>query len=116
MKLETTLDEMKQSFDWQEAFNVSPTYNTMSEASDTEIALDDVSVIFASVEGDNDGPDWLAIGKVTDGRYFVIEAGCCYTGWDCNGHGTIHVSTSWNELITMAMDNSQRDRLGIPQP
>ena len=42
---------------------------------------EDVCHILASDEGHNDGPDWVMAGMLCDGRYFVIRAGCDYTGW-----------------------------------
>lgn len=42
---------------------------------------DDVEELIGIEDGDNDGPDWIAVGKLTDGRFFSIAAGCDYTGW-----------------------------------
>jgi hypothetical protein len=32
-------------------------------------------------EGDNDGPDWIAVVRLKDGDYGAVTAGCDYTGW-----------------------------------
>lgn len=37
--------------------------------------------ILASSEGENDESNWLIGGKLDDGRYFFISAGCDYSGW-----------------------------------
>lgn len=48
----------------------------------TPFSREDVEEILAYSEGENDALDWLIAGKLKDGRYFMIEAGCDYTGWD----------------------------------
>lgn len=40
-----------------------------------------VETVFGTSAGANDGPNWLVYGKLLDGRYFFITAGCDYTGW-----------------------------------
>ena len=73
------------SFDWQEVFK--PEYATPSvpvPCAPVPIGTftrDDVAELYGQVDGDNDGPTWIAYGKLADGRYFFIEAGCDYTGW-----------------------------------
>ena len=42
----------------------------------------DVDHLILLREGENDGPEWLAAGQLRDGRWFYLEAGCDYTGWD----------------------------------
>lgn len=42
----------------------------------------DVAHVIAYDEGENDGPNWIIAGKLDDGRYFFLSAGCDYTGWD----------------------------------
>ena len=42
----------------------------------------DVKRIIAVVDGESDGPDWVCVGKLQDGRFFVASGGCDYTGWD----------------------------------
>lgn len=41
----------------------------------------DVKRVVAMEDGDNDGPDWVCVGELHDGRFFAINAGCDYTGW-----------------------------------
>lgn len=43
---------------------------------------EDVKKVHAYAEGENDGPSWVCIGELWDGRFFHLEAGCDYTGWD----------------------------------
>ena len=42
----------------------------------------DVAKIIAQAEGENDGADWICVGRLRDGRWFVVQGGCDYTGWD----------------------------------
>lgn len=43
--------------------------------------LDVAEVIYID-EGQNDGDAWVLAGRLDDGRWFVLEAWCDYTGWD----------------------------------
>jgi hypothetical protein len=41
----------------------------------------DVAAVIALEEGENDGPDWLAVVRLTKGAFLYVHAGCDYTGW-----------------------------------
>jgi hypothetical protein len=41
----------------------------------------DIAETIGTAEGENDGPDWVWIGRLTDGRFAGLSAGCDYTGW-----------------------------------
>jgi hypothetical protein len=41
----------------------------------------DVAEVLGLSEGENDGKNWLVYGRLLDGRYFFLSAGCDYTGW-----------------------------------
>ncbi len=43
---------------------------------------EDVVEILGIAEGENDGPEWLLLAKMRDGRFLSLSAGCDYTGWD----------------------------------
>jgi len=47
--------------------------------------------------GENDGNDWILIGKIDD-FYIVFEASCDYTGFDCQGGGEFNYSKNWKNL------------------
>jgi hypothetical protein len=95
-----TLDEMKESSDWDQAFAYSP------------VPMDKVKAIIASENGDNDGPDWLGLFLLTDDTYLVLSAWCDYTGWDCQSGGKGEAFPS--ELLAIQyLDDAQRDRLGL---
>jgi hypothetical protein len=82
-------------YDWEEVFgfsgedacNYGKPYNLEGvddtyKVSEEDFTREDVEKIYGLHEGENDEEDWLIAGKLNDGRYFMIEAGCDYTGWD----------------------------------
>lgn len=88
-----------EGFDWQEAFGYAGEPGTCATEyqgalgrpepclPDLDISCDpftreDVEHIVALREGENDGPEWLIYGRLRDGRWFALSAGCDYTGWD----------------------------------
>lgn len=74
---------------------------------------ENVDSIFGISEGDHDGPNWLVTGRLINGNYFFIEAGCDYTGWDCKAGGSAWVCDSFSVLTQLAMDEYQRERLDL---
>ena len=40
-----------------------------------------VAGVLSLAEGENDGPSWVAVVRLADGRFGAVEAGCDYTGW-----------------------------------
>lgn len=72
------------SYDWQEAFAyASPEPVIAGRKMDcSPFTRDDVAAIHGIEEGENDGPSWIIYGLLDDGRWFFLEAGCDYTGWD----------------------------------
>lgn len=72
-------------YGWEETFThykgnptAAPPDNPINTSA---YSREDVAEVIACQDGDNDGPDWVAIGRLKDGRYFTIRAGCDYTGW-----------------------------------
>jgi hypothetical protein len=89
------------NYDWRQAFDhagASP---------------DDIAEVLSSDEGENDEADWLMIGKGIDGRYFVLEAGCDYSGWDCHARGEIHWHDDLRHLWKMVVTKEGRQRLSL---
>lgn len=80
-----TIDEMKEDWDWKEVFkytgdgNVTPVHGY--EGNLSGFGFDDVESVIASENGENDGPSWIAVLRLKDGRVAFVEAGCDYTGW-----------------------------------
>jgi hypothetical protein len=42
----------------------------------------DIMNTLAQAEGYNEGPEWLGIYLLKNGKYGFVSAGCDYTGWD----------------------------------
>lgn len=92
--LETLLPEQIRGGSWPEAFAYAGEPNGYGSANvtaalpnDKDVSLapfkrSDVKRLIATSEGENDGPNWIAVGELNDGRFFSLSAGCDYTGWD----------------------------------
>lgn len=82
----TTPEEMKSDGNWRCTFHQAFTgeyghdYDAR-ERGDIGPVKDVVDVISCSA-GEHDGPDWIALVRLQDGRYAKVFAGCDYTGWD----------------------------------
>lgn len=100
-----TLEQLKADSDWQEAFHYAEGF-----------AIDDVAEVRNAVEGENDGDEWIVWGKLKDGRWFYLKAGCDYTGWDCQASGSSYTSQNKQDLIRMGMDRGARERFGLLTP
>lgn len=61
-------------------------------------------------EGENDGQPWKCLVKIDDGvsggTYAYFEAGCDYTGFDCEGWMKVWVSQSYQTLVKFAMNEA----------
>jgi hypothetical protein len=106
-----------EDYDWEEAFKyANPTQRVRGAVADVPLTYfdrDDVLSIIASDEGENDGNNWIMLGRLKDDRLFFLEAGCDYTGWDCHAGGSSYVSMTAEDLINFAMDKKDRFRLGL---
>lgn len=104
--------------DWDEAFvyageryiDVCPPNARVPTAS---FDREDVISILAMEEGANDEEHWIIAGKLKDGRWFYLEAGCDYSGWDCQASGSAVVASTKSELIRFGIPNEARTRLKI---
>lgn len=93
MRIQTPLAAMTGDYDWEEVFRHangettaqsethSPTPIPGSSVSGSVFGLNDVAELLGSVDGENDEDNWIVVGKLKDGRFFSITAGCDYTGW-----------------------------------
>ena len=81
------MPEQLRDYDWKEAFGYSGeagAYGTGSPEralpNDADTSIEpfgriDVKRVVACVEGENEGPDWLCVGELHDGRFFALSAG-----------------------------------------
>lgn len=97
----TTIEEMKQDYDWKEAFGFAP------------FDMDEVATIISSDEGYNDGDSWVCVGQLKDGRYFFLTAWCDYTGWDCQASGDCSFALDLEALTRWNLGQADRKRLNM---
>lgn len=121
-----SLEEMrsKDDYDWGNAFGYANSNNGYAgsnvpmrcegaECSAEPFDLADVALVVSAVAGENDGPPWLCLGRLNDGRWFFLTAGCDYTGWDCHASGQAWVSHDRQNLVQFGTDVEARRRLGL---
>jgi hypothetical protein len=112
------------SYDWREAFGyagepgTNGRANVEAAAPGVAVALDaftiaDVEELIGVSEGENDGPAWLAWGRLSDGRWFLLRAGCDYTGWDCQAFGVAIVADTAANMIRFGFEPEDCSRLGV---
>lgn len=122
-----TPEQMQTESDWIEAWaftgKAAPSALDLDQCRDTgvkavgECDIDpftpmDIAEVIAADEGENEGPDWVAVVRLKDGRYACVEAWCDYnTGWDCRAGGTVHVSMHLGEIMRLGLTQGARDRL-----
>ena len=85
MKIETTLGQMRDSYNWESALSCAfrDDRGVLGDehVSNELFTFNDVASVLASSEGENDGSNWIALFKLQDGRYAFVAAWCDYTGW-----------------------------------
>ena len=112
-----------EGYDWEEVFgegsggnctpihpNKPPFDKTTSTAT---FSRADVAEIKGQVEGENDGPDWVVWGRLSDGRWFVARGGCDYTGWDCRAGNSGDVAATEEHIITFGLTEDERNRFEL---
>lgn len=82
---------LQDDYDWKEVFafagepgghNPSNVIDQITGQPTDPFCIADVEHVEMMVEGENDGPDWIIVGRLKDSRWFYLTAGCDYTGWD----------------------------------
>jgi hypothetical protein len=102
----------REDYDWKEAFTYASTIRTATNCGKEPFGMDDVAEVIKAENGENDGASWIMVGKLKDGRFFFLDAGCDYTGWDCQAGGDAQVADTLDNLTRYGMDESARDRFG----
>lgn len=86
-----TLEELRADYDWACVFaddgngscgNCSKELDLVGEVSDAAFTREDVVEVLASRDGEHDGPAWMGVFRLNDGRFVYAEGSCDYTGWD----------------------------------
>lgn len=106
------LKAFKDDYDWQHAFYEAEFHCCKPHGPVPESVLNSVVRVVACAEGENDGPEWLAVVELQDGRFAVMAAGCDYTGWDCQASGTLEFYPSEGMALT-DLTPEQAARLGV---
>lgn len=75
--------------------------------------IDDIVDVVASIHGEADEEDWLALVELEDGRFAFVSAGCAYSGWDAGRSGSVLVSWDKDKLISVGMSSEERLRMGL---
>lgn len=81
----------------------------------TPFAEGQLAMAEACAEGAMGREKWLVFGQLHDGRWFFLEAGCSYTGWDF-GSGEVTVCTNREHLLRYGLGEDERERLGLALP
>lgn len=100
---------------WEEAFRFA-NENIGSAGALCDVSAfgrEDVVEIIAIEDGENDGASWIGVFRLADGRFAFVDAGCDYTGWECQAGGNAVVSTSLEVLIRFGLGEDARDRLRL---
>lgn len=109
-----------QGYDWREAFahaggdgyGAANVRQVVGETVSVEpFGRTDIAFIVGKAEGENDGANWVCFGKLYDGRWFSLSAGCDYTGWDCQASGTALVATTADSIVRLGLADDERERL-----
>lgn len=108
-----TLAEMRDDYDWQEAFGFAGKISVvLGETVGADgFGLDDIDAVLAADAGANDEARWVAIFRLRDGRFAYLTAGCDYTGWDCQSWGQAFVAGSLEKLWQLGVDQDEKPRL-----
>lgn len=111
------MKEELNNYDWEQAFAYagessgygSADIQTINNCFRDGFTREDVIKIYNLDVGENDEKPWRIFGKLKDGRYFYLEAGCDYTGWDCQASGRAWVAKSKKEVIQHGMSQEARE-------
>lgn len=114
-----------EGYDWEQAFCFASGVAKDGYCSTPEVAcpglttpttpfdIDDVTEVVGSVEGENDVAEWVCYGRLNDGRFFALTAGCDHTGWDYQAGGSSAVADTLDQIVRFGLTEESRYRLGI---
>lgn len=102
-------------YDWEEAFGYADKPQPTQGYGGTLAGFtrEDVESVIAIDDGCNDGPDWIGVFLLKDGRFAFLSAGCDYTGWDCQAGGTSWIAADLPSLIRWGLREEDRFRLKL---
>lgn len=112
----TAIQTLTQDDDWCNAFAFSAAISRSPLDAATSLdafGLDDVSEVLAKIEGENDGPSWVCLGRLKDGRWFCLSACCDHTGWECQASGGAMVASTLTDLLKFCVTDDEAKRMEI---
>lgn len=121
-----TLQDFLADYDWRAAVNEAlgngyyynyeddekEPFKNFAPGAAREFA-ENIEHVIACAEGEHDGPEWLALLQMKDGRVAWLRAGCDYTGWDCQAGGSVEYGTLEHFLSPMGMTPGDRERMAL---
>lgn len=110
-----TPEELRNDYNWQQAFEYAsmPQPCVGSTCSLAGCSIDDVTDVIASSDGENEGPWWIGVFVMRDGRYLFVRAVCDNTGWDCWSKGQSWVADDYEALFQFGIGGDDRSRLRL---
>lgn len=109
-----SVEEFQNDYDWKEAIDISGIRKVPgTSVSDADFDMSHVVEVIRASVGENDGPNWIALLRLADGRFACVSAGCDYTGWDCQASGAAYVGSTLQEIARFGLDDRERDRLDV---
>lgn len=95
------------------------TYESVISEEETEFSEKDMldhskfEKVYYYQEGENDGESWTFLVRHTNGYYIFFDASCDYTGFDCQGGGSITYSLDGQKMWELGLTDEFRKKLAI---
>lgn len=110
------LEQFRADGDWQEAWGVSEAGSAVlgCDVSTEYVPMNRIQAVIGCDRGQNDGPDWIALVWLDDGRFAFMSAGCDYTGWGCADWGYIMYSDTLERMLQYGLSGDAILRMSGP--
>lgn len=96
------VEQFRESYDWRSAWEVACLNGSSvlgCDVSNDGVDMVHIHAVIGCDAGENDGPDWLALLWLDDGRFAFLQAGCDYTGWECQASGYFLYSDTLERML-----------------
>ena len=105
---DSTLLALREDFNFAFVFGEEDYGNTPSVG----FTRADIAELYFVHYGERDEEAWRCVGRLQDGRYFLAEGGCDYTGWDCraSNHGETFPDDA---ALIRALGDDLRSKMGL---
>ena len=67
--------------------------------------------VYYAKPGSNDEENWTFLVKHKNGNYVFFDAGCDYTGFDCQGGGSITYTLDGKKMWLLGLTDDMRNNL-----